>query len=373
MMGNLRALHQVGQLSFSCPNCLATSSFCDKMIENSVAELVLGLGTSHSPQVSAPSESWLEFGEGDAKRAGFQYLGVDGETRSYDELLALADPDVRNELEHHVIVGKYRRIQLAVGLLAEELDNARADVVIVIGDDQMELFQDDGIPSIAIFGTEVLNFIPRPKESLASMPRGRESSLWATTVKVPEQHPGMPKLAYQLALSFRNAGIEITYATKQAENRSFGHAFTFVRKRLLSGITIPLLPITVNTYLPPNQPTAKRCLEIGKALVSGIELFPQNIRVAVVASGGLSHFVVNSRLDKEFLGALQSGDLGVITEIPDKHFRSGNSEILNWAILAGMAHAAGFKFKLFDYIPGYRSPAGTGCGMAFAKWFPPHK
>ena len=41
-------------------------------------------------------------------------------------------------------------------------------------------------------------------------------------------------------------------------------------------------------------------------------------------------------------------------------------EILNWITVGGAL--GGLAFDLVDYIPGYRSPAGTGVGMAFATW-----
>ena len=46
--------------------------------------------------------------------------------------------------------------------------------------------------------------------------------------------------------------------------------------------------------------------------------------------------------------------------------RSGTSEILNWITAAGALE--GLAARVIDYIPGYRSPAGTGAGMAFVLW-----
>ena len=53
-------------------------------------------------------------------------------------------------------------------------------------------------------------------------------------------------------------------------------------------------------------------------------------------------------------------------QLPTGILRSGTSEALNW-ITAGGA-LSGLSFELLDYIPAYRSPAGTGVGMAFATW-----
>ena len=45
---------------------------------------------------------------------------------------------------------------------------------------------------------------------------------------------------------------------------------------------------------------------------------------------------------------------------------SGNSEIRNWIAAAGAAEH--LTARALDYVPCYRSPAGTGCGMGFVAW-----
>ena len=42
--------------------------------------------------------------------------------------------------------------------------------------------------------------------------------------------------------------------------RGFGHAFGFVIERLMKDVDVPMLPVMLNTYFPPNMPTAARCL-----------------------------------------------------------------------------------------------------------------
>src|SRR5262249_55998233 len=87
-----------------------------------------------------------------------------------------------------------------------------------------------------------------------------------------------------------------------------GHAFTFVRRRIMQKKMVPILPVTINTYFPPNQPTAARCYAFGKALRSAIESWDSTKRVAVVASGGLSHFVVVEELHRGVLKAMRRND-----------------------------------------------------------------
>jgi hypothetical protein len=63
---------------------------------------------------------------------------------------------------------------------------------------------------------------------------------------------------------------------------------------------------------------------------------------------------------------MKNKDVTSLTTIPRRHMRSGTSETLNWITLAGVVED--LEMDLVDYIPGYRSPAGTGVGIAFARW-----
>jgi hypothetical protein len=87
-----------------------------------------------------------------------------------------------------------------------------------------------------------------------------------------------------------------------------------------------------------------------------------------VASGGVSHFVVDEAFDRRLLTAMQKRDYKVLAEEPDVHFRSGTSETKNWLVVAGMLAETSLDMDLLDYVPCYRSEAGTGSGMAFATW-----
>jgi hypothetical protein len=131
---------------------------------------------------------------------------------------------------------------------------------------------------------------------------------------------------------------------------------------------MPIVPVLINTYFPPNQPTAKRCYDYGKALGRAIKSWDTKARVAVAASGGMSHFVIDEALDKRLIDALLNRDEAALTSEPEYSFRSGNSEIKNWIIVAGICAETDMEMTVHDYVPCYRSEAGTGSGMAFATW-----
>jgi 3-O-methylgallate 3,4-dioxygenase len=154
--------------------------------------------------------------------------------------------------------------------------------------------------------------------------------------------------------------------TRQPAGRTLGHAFTFPRYRLGLPATTPIVPVFVNTYYPPNVPSAARCFALGRELRRAVETWESDARVAVIASGGLTHFVIDETLDRGVLDAIATKDAAALAGIPRGKLRSGNSEILNWVTAAGVLE--GLAPTIVDYVPGYRTPAGTGTGMAFARW-----
>jgi hypothetical protein len=125
-----------------------------------------------------------------------------------------------------------------------------------------------------------------------------------------------------------------------------------------------ILPVMVNTYYPP-APSAKRCYEFGKALGRALAASPIARRVAIVASGGLSHTKIDESLDQAFIKALESNDAAYLTAMPADKLVAGTSEIRNWIVAAGAVGSAG---RMVDYVPCYRTKDGVGCAMGFAVW-----
>ena len=148
--------------------------------------------------------------------------------------------------------------------------------------------------------------------------------------------------------------------------RGFGHAFGFVIERLMKDLDVPLLPVLLNTYFPPNTPTAARCYEVGRKIVAALEASSDSARVAVVASGGLSHFICEEAFDRHLVAALHANDVETLSAIPQEAMLSGSSEIRNWIMVAGMVTS--LKADFTEYIPVHRTPAGTGIGLGFMTW-----
>jgi len=144
------------------------------------------------------------------------------------------------------------------------------------------------------------------------------------------------------------------------------HAFAFVQSQLIREQAIPIVPVLLNALYPPHQPTPARCLEIGEAIARAVTSFPQDARIGVVASGGLSHFVVDEVLDRAVVQALTQRDHAALADLPVRKLNSGNGEIRNWICAAGALRS--LRIERIDYLPGYRTLAGTGTGLCFAVW-----
>ena len=127
-----------------------------------------------------------------------------------------------------------------------------------------------------------------------------------------------------------------------------------------------MVPIFLNTYYPPNQPSPQRCFDLGLAIGDLVAAFPDDIRVGILASGGLSHFMVNEELDRKVVGAIEHKDHDTLTSLPANLLHTGSSEIRNWICVA--AAAKDLKLDWISYIPAYRSRAMTGVGLCFAHW-----
>jgi Catalytic LigB subunit of aromatic ring-opening dioxygenase len=328
-----------------------------------MADIVIGIGSSHTPQLSSGVDMWPDHAARDQR---YQLLGKDAEYHTYEETLAGADPGIAAELLPEVWERKYHRVQVAVESLSAALSAGRPDVALVIGDDQRELFLDDGTPAFACFtGAELVDMAPEP-EAFAALPRGIQAAFWAVHGDAPAAHPVARELSAHIAEELTAADFDLTVFSQQPAGRTLGHAFTFPRYRLGLPATVPIVPVFVNTYYPPNVPSAARCYELGRALRRAVESWEQDARVAVIASGGLTHFVIDEKLDRQVLDSIAAKDEAALRSIPRASLRSGNSEILNWVAAAGALEA--LTPTVLDYVPGYRTPAGTGTGMAFARW-----
>jgi hypothetical protein len=113
-----------------------------------MAQVVLGLGTSHSPILNMEPDAWIERGSHDHKH---KLRDTSGALVSFDALLERAGDSFAGDLGIERIRARHAANQQAVAATEAALYAARPDVVVMFGDDHQEVFHDDHMPSLGIY------------------------------------------------------------------------------------------------------------------------------------------------------------------------------------------------------------------------------
>jgi hypothetical protein len=343
-----------------------------------MARHVLSIAMSHSTMVTLDDSLWGEWAAGDTAIAIL--FDQEGEQVTYAQLAGRAGDRYARQARPQHWKEQYAAVRKAVARLAADVASANLDVLVIVGDDQLELFSFANMPALAVFYGDRLTsglwtsrfaLYQRQGQPASAPPGPRLQRAVAEGYAMDAHHEcaSAPTFARALLTSLIDQGFDIAGLAEipsSDETVGLGHAFGAIVTQILREQPIPIVPIFVNTYFPPNQPTPSRCYDLGLALHQAIESSSADLRVGLVASGGLSHFVTDERLDRQVLAALRAGSEEQLRSLPRKLLNGGSSEIRNWIVVAAASKHLNLVWD--EYIPVYRTPAGTGCGLGFACW-----
>jgi catalytic LigB subunit of aromatic ring-opening dioxygenase len=334
-----------------------------------MARLAAAFGSSHSVMLAAELQDWLRgFRQSDLR---MKYYDREGRPRTYADVLASAPPDMEKRIADDAITARYNEVQQAMKRMRSEIAQAELDALVIVGDDQHELFQDQHMPSIGIYYGERIRNAARANAKRFTWPEEwyNRAQMRRYEDEADADYPCHRPLALALIEGLVEREFDIAAVAGLAEAQSEGHAYSFIHRWYLKGDgarLLPVVPVFLNTYNPPNPPLPRRCVRLGKALKELIEGYPEDIRIGVVASGGLSHFVVDESLDHAVIDAIKKKDLDYLAGLDPRRLKAGSSEIRNWIVVASAA--THLDLKWISYTPSYRTPAGTGIGLGFASW-----
>lgn len=353
-----------------------------------MAQFVGAIGTSHAPPMFLEVQYWDKHSEVADQKNPELISPRTGRVTPYADLVnevAAADPALADELTPDAFAAKYERMQAGAQKLRRIVSDLAPDVVMVISDDQEELFFDDNMPALSIYWGESWKLYPwkspRPNAHplFETFQRGwgeRELDVPVDAAMGEYLINGLIHRDFDIA-HFRYLRDEYgghvgpsdfisERRTRPTARRGVPHGFAYVVKSVLDCRPVPMVPVFVNTCYPPNRPTGRRCYNFGAALRQLIEAYPTDQRVLLVASGGLSHFVLDEELDRLTIKGLETNDRTILENLP--RLDSPTREILNWVVAAGACQD--HRFELIDYVPTARSIAGTGGGWTFGQWLP---
>lgn len=234
-----------------------------------------------------------------------------------------------------------RDAEKAFSVLRSDLRAARPDVLVVVANDQFVNFFFDNIPTFFV--------------TLADEVRGRFT-------RHEFRYRNHPELGRAILEAGVAAGLDLSFG----EDVELQHTQTVPLHFLLPEPEIPILPIFVNTWIEP-LPTPARCYALGRLIRQVAD--DASARVAMLATGGLSHFPGSPRIgeidtgfDEELLRRMRAGQGPALAELtPEQLRQSGNSEFLNWMVTVGAVSdtPASETFYMPDHV-------ATGWG--FASW-----
>lgn len=252
-------------------------------------------------------------------------------------------PDAIPAADRDAIYGAFRQ-------LGAELAAARPQAVIVVSDDHIHNFFLDNFPAVCIGAGERYE---TPAEHWLKVER---------RVMVGDAGLGAHLLGEAL-----EAGFDPAFSMQLTLDHG---VVTPLHLAGLSG-AVTVVPLIVNCVQPP-LPTMRRCLQWGRFLKDAIASYGGLERVAILATGGISHDVatprmglVNEAFDREFLRLLHGPDDEALIAFSRDHVHeagNGGEEIRNWLVAHGAADGSPFEALYYQPVSNWYT------GIALGRW-----
>lgn len=201
------------------------------------------------------------------------------------------------------------------------------DVVLIVYNDHANAIDLSLVPTFAI-GTA------------ASYPVADEG--WGSRPVPPVI--GHPALAEHLVASLVDDEFDITVAQELEVDHGLTVPLSVYCPEPGDAWPCPVVPILVNVLQYP-QPTAARCYALGKAIGRAIASYPENIKVAIFGTGGMSHQLagaraglINPTFDRMFLQAIETDPKSLAKISREEYVREAGSEgieLIMWLVMRG--------------------------------------
>lgn len=238
--------------------------------------------------------------------------------------------------------------------LAQALAEAKPDVSLIISADHVNKFFIDNMPA---FGIGMFDEFSGPVES-KTRPFG-----------VPYRH--VPS-DYGFSRYLVERGLDEGVDWSVTESWEVDHGFMVPLFRLDPEARFRMVPIFINCAAPP-LPSPKRCYAVGRWLADAIDRWDADKRVAIIATGGLSHSVgslqqgyIDENFDHHFLKEFCAGHGEALAAMSHDEIAatgSATGEVRSWIMLAGAFAGRNAEQVMYEPIRGF----DTGCAQALIQ------
>jgi 2,3-dihydroxyphenylpropionate 1,2-dioxygenase len=234
-----------------------------------------------------------------------------------------------------------RDAEAAFAVLRNDFEQAKPDVLIVVANDQFVNFFWNNIPTFFVtVGDEVKGQFTRHHF----------------------HYRNHKELGKQIIRAGMEKGIDFSFG----EHIELQHTQNVPLHFLLPEPKIPILPIYVNTWVDP-APSPGRCYRVGELVRAVAD--DSKERVAILATGGLSHFPGSPRIgeidetfDHKLLEVMRDGKGRSLVEYSVQDLlQAGDTEFLNWMVVIGAIGDA--KAAYTAYMPDF-----VATGWGFVSW-----
>jgi aromatic ring-opening dioxygenase catalytic subunit (LigB family) len=313
-----------------------------------MGSLVAAMASSHAFAV-APPEKWDELRERNRN------------VYAQRQNVPVPPPHERvGEESWNDVQTRYGRVRDGLFELKRIIEESKPDALIVIGDDQNENYTSQNVPQFAIY-------------------TGSEAIFFDRLFKKERTYRCDGEIARAILDGAVEAGFDLSFSENFPDKRLISHAHAEPLMRiLLPDADVPIVPIYVNAIHPPG-PTPARCYAFGQMLADIIRNHLAKKRVAIYASGGLSHFTagypwrfyrgpfgygcISEDFDRKVLQWIADGKVNKLAELSSAELLDhGEIELRSWIVLAGAVGAV--PARVLAYEPLYRGLMG----MAVAQW-----
>src|SRR4051794_2507416 len=144
-----------------------------------MARIVAGFGTSHSTMLFSSCENWQAmFDHVDCRAPIYDF---DGNPRSFEDLLRSTPASASSKISAAAQAERHQQTMDAMDRLHSAIAAAKLDVLVIVGDDQREIFGDECRPAIAVYYGDSIRNAPAPAEPTHSCTSRTNASVWRTS------------------------------------------------------------------------------------------------------------------------------------------------------------------------------------------------
>jgi 2,3-dihydroxyphenylpropionate 1,2-dioxygenase len=283
--------------------------------------LVSALAASHAPNILLePGAEWEDF-------MNLHYS------------MAPQGSATRPTLDHQQKLRK--DAEAAFAALRADMERAKPDVLIVVANDQFVNFFWNNIPTF---------FVTTADEVKGQFTRHKF------------HYRNHKELGRAIVRRGMQQGIDFSFG----DHIELQHTQVVPLYFLLREPNIPILPIYVNTWVDP-APSPRRCYRVGELIREVAD--HSNERVAILATGGLSHFPgsprigeIDTQFDHKLLELMREGKgRSLVDYSVEELLQAGDTEFLNWMVVVGAVGDA--KAAYTSYMPDF-----VATGWGFVSW-----